>query len=87
MTVCPCYGKQALATWARRIAEHFPKGEDVYVYLNNDPNGCAVRDAIIFAQECARVGGLPITRVPEPDEVAVAGAPVPAWPSWFGAQY
>lgn len=87
MTVCPCYGKQALATWPRRIAEHFPKGEDVYVYLNNDPNGCAVRDAIIFAQECARVGGLPITRVPEPDEVAVAGAPVPAWPSWFGAQY
>lgn len=77
----PCYGKQALATWAQRIADTYPGEEDVHVYFNNDPNGCAVRDAIIFAQECVRIG-LEVTRVPDPEEVSVAGAPVPRWPEW-----
>lgn len=81
----PCYGKRALATWAERIAQVFPGGEDVFVYFNNDPNGCAVRDAVVFAQECARAG-LEITRVPSPDAVHVAGAPLPAWPPWFRAR-
>jgi len=40
---------------------------DSYVYFNNDPGGCAVRDAVWFAEEAARAGLHP-TRVPTPEE-------------------
>jgi uncharacterized protein YecE (DUF72 family) len=33
-----------LTRWADRIAERAERG-DVYVYFNNDPEGCAVADA------------------------------------------
>jgi uncharacterized protein YecE (DUF72 family) len=78
----PCYGKQALGAWARRIADSFAPEEDVYVYFNNDPNCCAVRDSIVFAEACRTVGLAP-TRVPDPAEVHPWGDPVPEWPSWF----
>jgi uncharacterized protein YecE (DUF72 family) len=41
----PRYGRQALRSWADRITRGFTLHEDVYVYLNNDPNGAAVQDA------------------------------------------
>ncbi len=59
----PCYGRTALATWARRLAETWTGDEDVWVYFNNDPLGCAPRDAARFAGLVARAGLRP-TRVP-----------------------
>jgi uncharacterized protein YecE (DUF72 family) len=50
----PCYGRTALSSWASRLAARFGPEEDVYVYFNNDPRACAVRDARRFA---AAVGG------------------------------
>lgn len=80
----PCYGKDALMSWAERIAARFTPADDVYVYFNNDPNCCAVRDAIVFARACAKIGLEP-TKVPAPEEVSPWGNPVPSWPSWFAS--
>ncbi len=66
----PCYGRGALWTWVQRIAELWSSNEDVFVYFNNDPEGCAIRDAIVFAQLATRVGLEP-TRVPSSREVSV----------------
>jgi uncharacterized protein YecE (DUF72 family) len=40
--------------------------------LKADPGGCAVRDAVWFAEEASRAGLHP-TRVPSPDETPVSG--------------
>jgi uncharacterized protein YecE (DUF72 family) len=66
----PCYGRTALATWARRLAELWPASAELHVYLNNDPAGCALRDARWFALAAARAGLQP-TRVPDAGEVRV----------------
>jgi len=52
----PCYGEDALRTWAERLAGLFKPSEDVYVYFNNDHRCCAVRDARTFAQLCRQAG-------------------------------
>ncbi|MEV5752990.1 DUF72 domain-containing protein [Actinoallomurus sp. NPDC052308] len=62
-TPWPEYGDQALRSWARRLAETWDDGQDVYVYFNNDPGGAAVRDAGRFA-EFARAAGRSVTRTP-----------------------
>lgn len=59
----PCYGRQALQTWADRVAALWPGGEDVYAFFNNDPCACALRDARRFAAAVTRAG-LETTRVP-----------------------
>ncbi|HVL54605.1 MAG TPA: DUF72 domain-containing protein, partial [Vitreimonas sp.] len=59
----PCYGRAALAGWASRLAEQWRPDEDVWVYFNNDPRGCAPRDAARFAG-LVRRAGLEPTRVP-----------------------
>ena len=69
----PCYGRAALAGWAGRLAELFAAGDDVYAFFNNDPRGCAVRDAQRFGGAVERVGLVP-TRVPASREVSVARA-------------
>jgi uncharacterized protein YecE (DUF72 family) len=66
----PCYGRQALGTWTRRLADGWAPDEDAYVYFNNDPRACALRDAIVFARLARRVGLRP-TRVPDPREVTL----------------
>jgi uncharacterized protein YecE (DUF72 family) len=66
----PCYGPTALDTWARRLAQSWGRDADVYVFFNNDPLACAVRDAAVFARAGERAGLHP-TRVPEPDAVKV----------------
>jgi uncharacterized protein YecE (DUF72 family) len=66
----PCYGRAALASWARRLAELFAPHDDVFVYLNNDGEGCAPRDARVIAAHLGRAG-LPPTRVPAPRETPV----------------
>ncbi|MGH8979233.1 MAG: DUF72 domain-containing protein [Acidimicrobiia bacterium] len=65
----PCYGRRALDSWTRRIRELWPDG-DGYVYFNNDPEGCAVRDAIVFAHLAASSGTV-VTRVPDLSEARV----------------
>ncbi len=62
-SVWPCYGRAALATWAARLAGTWSVDEDVWVYFNNDPRGCAPRDAARFARLVGRTGLRP-TRVP-----------------------
>lgn len=52
----PSYGRQALATWAARIDAAYAEDEDVFVYFNNDPGCAAVRNAVTFAREVARLG-------------------------------
>ncbi|ANS64200.1 hypothetical protein SLINC_1976 [Streptomyces lincolnensis] len=59
----PHYGRQALHTWAGRLADTWSGGEDVYAYFNNDPNAAAVRDAVTFARAADRAGLSP-TRTP-----------------------
>jgi uncharacterized protein YecE (DUF72 family) len=66
----PCYGRDALASWARRVADRFGPDDDVFVFANNDPEGCAVRDARVLAGLAARAGLRP-TRVPGPSETPV----------------
>lgn len=67
----PCYGVRALGSWARRLAETWSGDDDVYVFFNNDPRGCAVRDAVLFAREVTKVGLAP-TRVPAAGEISVS---------------
>jgi uncharacterized protein YecE (DUF72 family) len=66
----PCYGRQALATWVRRLRDHWTTDEDAYVYFNNDPRACAVRDAIVFARLARRAAFEP-TRVPSARDVHI----------------
>jgi uncharacterized protein YecE (DUF72 family) len=66
----PCYGRQALATWVDRLTDQWSADEDVYVYFNNDPRACALRDARVFARLAARKGRTP-TRVPRARDVTL----------------
>jgi uncharacterized protein YecE (DUF72 family) len=66
----PCYTRSALETWARELATKWKRSEDVFCYFNNDPNGCALRDARWLAQAFARRGRSP-SRVPGPRTVRV----------------
>jgi uncharacterized protein YecE (DUF72 family) len=58
----PSYGRAALTSWVRRLADVFGDAT-AYVYFNNDPGGAAVRDASAFARIAAR-RGLKTTRTP-----------------------
>ncbi|GAA3793163.1 DUF72 domain-containing protein [Streptomyces phyllanthi] len=60
----PHYGRQALATWAHRVATTWRGTQDVYTYFNNDPHAAAVEDAMTFARAAA-AEHLPVTRTPE----------------------
>lgn len=44
----PSYGRQALLSWAERLAESWPDRADVFVFFNNDVGGAAVRNAESF---------------------------------------
>src|SRR5438552_12608408 len=59
----PCYGRSALASWAERLATGWGPDAECWIYFNNDPRGCAPRDAARFARAVARAGLHP-TRVP-----------------------
>jgi uncharacterized protein YecE (DUF72 family) len=56
----PCYGRTALASWARRIRDGWGAGAEAWIYFNNDPLGCAPHDAASFASYAARAGLDPI---------------------------
>jgi uncharacterized protein YecE (DUF72 family) len=59
----PCYGRAALAGWAARLAPTWRPNEAIWAYFNNDPRGCAPRDAARFASAVRRAGLVP-SRVP-----------------------
>ncbi|MFF3288745.1 DUF72 domain-containing protein [Streptomyces sp. NPDC003023] len=59
----PRYGRQALRSWAWRIADAWPDEADVYVYFNNDHGGAAVLDAARFAG-AAETLGRTVSRTP-----------------------
>jgi uncharacterized protein YecE (DUF72 family) len=62
-TPSPCYGDTALQSWVTRIGQLWTVDQSVHVFFNNDPQGCAVRDAVRFAGR-ARRAGWDTTRVP-----------------------
>jgi uncharacterized protein YecE (DUF72 family) len=66
----PCYGRQALASWVTRLSDNWAHDEDAYVYFNNDPRACALRDAIVFAR-LARRTGIDVSRVPDRKEATL----------------
>jgi uncharacterized protein YecE (DUF72 family) len=61
----PRYGRQALRSWAQRIAATWPAAADVFAYFNNDQGGAAVRDAAAFAA-LARAEARPVARAELP---------------------
>ena len=67
----PCYSDKILGEWAERLASTFGPDADIYVFFNNDPRACALKDAITFSKLCGEVG-LETTRVPTYDEVTIA---------------
>jgi len=40
------YGAAALNRWARRLADQWAEGRDVYAYFNNDPDATATQNAL-----------------------------------------
>ena len=68
-----CYGRTALATWVKVVAETWAHQADVFVYFNNDAHGCAVRDAIVFAR-LAESQGLRPSRVAQVSDVTLGAA-------------
>ena len=73
----PCYGPQALRTWAARLRDTWPGGADMYVYFNNDPGGAAVVNSAQFAAAVQRAG-LDATRTPRPGSIPLT-PPIPTW--------
>lgn len=67
----PCYRRETLRAWAERLAASWSGGDDLWAFFNNDPAGCAVRDATRFAEALHHVGFTP-TRVPPKAETPVA---------------
>lgn len=64
----PCYEDSVLDAWAERVSTLWRPEADVYVFFNNDPHGCAVRDARRFADKVRRYRLTP-SRVPDASEV------------------
>ncbi|MFG2874175.1 DUF72 domain-containing protein [Streptomyces sp. NPDC048337] len=70
----PRYGRQALRSWAVRIADAWPDTADVYVYFNNDLGGAAVVDAVRFARTATALGRT-VSRTPTLPPPWSRGAP------------
>jgi uncharacterized protein YecE (DUF72 family) len=64
----PCYKRETLRRRAEEIADRWGKRETVFVFFNNDPGGCALRDAIIFGEELSSLG-CAVTRLPDPQSI------------------
>ena len=74
----PCYRKKTLAEWVERFDREYTKAEDLYVFFNNDPRACALRDAIWFA-DLMKEAGFKTTRVPARSDVTVGDIESAAW--------
>jgi uncharacterized protein YecE (DUF72 family) len=60
-----CYSEFELRTWSRLLCDRFDPGDDVFVFFNNDPGACAVRNASEFARLLAEAGRY-VSRTPDP---------------------
>ena len=65
-----CYTRPVLQRWAAWIADLWGPAGEVHVFFNNDWYGCALRDAVWFAEEAERIG-LVTSRVPRLEETPV----------------
>lgn len=63
----PCYGVTALRSRATMLRDLFGPAADVFVYFNNDPLACALRDAAVLARACRRAGLCPTRTVDQSD--------------------
>jgi uncharacterized protein YecE (DUF72 family) len=52
----PHYGRQALRTWLRRVADTFPAEADVFAYFNNDQHAAAPADAATLISLAEQAG-------------------------------
>ena len=66
----PCYGRAALQAWVDRLADGWGTGAEIWVYFNNDPRACALRDARTFGR-LAEAAGFEVTRMPGPRDVKI----------------
>jgi len=69
----PHYGTRALAAWVERVATLWGRGDDCFVYFNNDHRGWAIRDAFEFAA-VARREGLRVHRAASTQDIALREA-------------
>jgi uncharacterized protein YecE (DUF72 family) len=51
-----CYSARELETWAERLEAGWGRAATGFVYFNNDGNGCALRDASVYARALDRRG-------------------------------
>jgi uncharacterized protein YecE (DUF72 family) len=63
------YRPLALQGWAKRIAGLWKPDQAVFVYFNNDPNACAIRDAARLAGYLKELG-IEVSRTPSSPESA-----------------
>lgn len=63
-----CYKRKDLDRWAQLVGQNWTKDETVYAYFNNDPLGCAIRDARWFSQSLQKIGLMP-SRVPKASDI------------------
>ena len=87
-----CYAAAALERWAERVEAVWSGNAGGFAFFNNDGNGCALRDASVFAEALDR-RGIGVTRDPVvPADVTLdparfvpdseGRAPVPPGRSW-----
>lgn len=74
----PCYRKETLEEWVGRLQEQWSPENDLYVFFNNDPRACALRDAIWF-HDLIEQAGWEATRVPKRSDVTVGDIDSAAW--------
>ena len=74
----PCYPLSSLRQWSGTLAEMWRSASDLYVYFNNDPRACALRDAVRFGAMMAG-RGWSVGRTPARREIRVGDASTAAW--------
>lgn len=68
----PCYRPRTMAVWAEQLRATWRDDEDVWVFFNNDPGGCAITDARAFIgiwEQAAPAGAAKTGEEPQPDWV------------------
>jgi uncharacterized protein YecE (DUF72 family) len=71
-----CYRAGELERWAERFEQEWGHDPEGFVYFNNDHNGCALRDASLFARALDQ-RGIVLASVPVvPDDVLLDPGPV-----------
>jgi uncharacterized protein YecE (DUF72 family) len=74
----PCYKRKTMEPWVEMLAERWGIESDAYVFFNNDPRACALRDVTWFG-ELAENAGFQVTRVPKRSEIRVGDDETAAW--------